>query len=338
MTVSSAENREGAPHVAVIGGGTGSFALLQGIKEFTPYVSAIVNMSDNGGSTGVLMDELGVLPPGDIRQCLTALSDNPKARKILSHRFSEGPFKGHSLGNLILAGSEDINGGDFDQAVTDLSVLFDIRGEVIPVTTTRHQLIMRDGDEVIVGESTIAERVITSDEPEVYLDPPAQASERALQVIDSADMVVIAPGNFYSSLLPSLAVSGIAEALKTTQAHRVMVANLVTKPGQTDGWHVVDYVKQFERHLRRNGRRVIDTVLFNTEEPDTELLQTYAQEGELPVRAESGRFMEVEAECIGLNLLSSEIGSQVRNDLLRRSLIRHNGRAVGKALMRLYYS
>jgi uncharacterized cofD-like protein len=319
-----------APHIAVIGGGTGSFTLLQELKHFTPNVSALVNMSDDGGSTGRLRDELGVLPPGDVRQCLVALSDAPEIRDLFNFRFGEGGLAGHSLGNVILSGLE-LQHGDFVKAIKVADSIFRITGKVIPITTDKHTLMMKDGDETIRGEYRIGHREIRSEDAVVYLEPAADLHPEAEEAILTADLVAIAPGNLYGSLLPALSVRGIAETLQETPAPKVAVANLVTKPGQTDGWHVVDYVKTFEKYIGK-----LDTVLYNDRLPDRDLLDKYAAEDEYPVGIEPGRFTEIEARAIGSDLLADSVFAPDTNDReIRRTLIRHDARKVGRLLMQI---
>lgn len=322
------------PKIVVLGGGTGSFALLQELKEFTPNLSAIVNMSDDGGSTGVLRDELGVLPPGDVRQCLVALSDSLEVRNLFNYRFGDGRFEGQSLGNIILSGLEKQK-GSFADAVKVASRILHITGQVIPVTLTEHTLVMTDGAETIEGESNIAKRTIANQDARLTLKPKAVINNEAKKAIEFADLVVIAPGNLYSSLLPIMAVVGIPEALAETKAKIVSVTNLVTKPGQTDGWHVVDYVKQLERYL---GKGQIDIVMYNNEPISNELLKKYAYEGEYPVSVAQERFSEISTKAIGARLVSKEISRQDPNDkAIKRTLIRHDGKAVGRQLMSIFY-
>ncbi len=329
------ETKNSAPHIALIGGGSGSFTILQELRHFTPNISAIVNMSDDGGSTGRLRDEHGVLPPGDIRQCLVALSKSDIARDIFDVRFSEGELAGHSLGNMILAGLE-MKYGDFEQAVRTASTMLDVVGEVIPVTTTKHDLLMHDGSEVIRGESEIGHRKINSTSAKVSHDPPANLNPRAKNAIQSADIVAIAPGNLYGSLLPALAVSGLSQALQESKSRKVMIANLVTKPGQTDGWHVVDYLKKIEEYV---GANTVDTVLYNTEIPSKDLISKYAAEGEFPVDVSPEMFDVESAEYIGANLLASGIYMPNPADkAIKRTLIRHDAHVIGRQLMKLYYS
>ena len=225
------------PNIAMIGGGTGSFTLLQELKHLTPNISALVNMSDDGGSTGRLRDELGVLPPGDVRQCLVALSDAPEVRDLFGFRFGEGAgeFRGHSLGNIILAGLE-LQYGDFAKATKVASRILGITGQVIPVTLDNHTLAMQDGDETVEGEYVIGHRKIDARDAHVYHQPAAFMNPEAEEAMQAANLLVIAPGNLYGSLLPALAVTGMKEAFADSPAKKVMITSLVTKPGQTDGW------------------------------------------------------------------------------------------------------
>jgi len=320
------------PRIVVLGGGTGSFTLLQGIKQLTPNVTAIVNMSDDGGSTGTLRDELGVLPPGDLRQCLVALSDNPEVRNLFGYRFDSGRFKGQSLGNIILSGLE-LQHGNVEDAVRIAGELLHIIGTVLPVTLQKNRVVLRDGWKTVRGEGNIAEYAIKRPNPRLWLEPASAINPRATEAIMQADIVVIAPGNFYCSLIPICLVDGMAAALQNTPARVVMVANLVNKPGQTSGWHVADYVQQLERYL---GAGVIDMVLYNSQRVKEKLLKAYAAEGEFPVDTGRERFKALQAQAIGVRLVDREIAQQDPADtLLQRTLIRHDPKQVVVELEKL---
>lgn len=322
-----------APHIALIGGGTGSFTLLQELKHFTPNIAAIINMSDDGGSSGKMRNELGAMPPGDIRQCLVALSNVDELTDIFKHRFDEnsGSFSKESLGNIILAGLEQKH-GSFGKAVKVASALLQITGRVIPVTLENHTLVMQDGTETIRGEYIIGHRSIAQPDAWISLDPPAPLNPEAADALETADLIAIAPGNLYGSLLPALAVDGMAEALQAATAPKVMVGNLVNKPGQTDGWHVVDYARAMERYI---GQNQIDVVLYNQELPSEDLLRHHAAPGELPVEIDGDRFGELTARAIGANLVANTVYKSHQNDSLRRTSIRHDACRVGQELMRL---
>ena len=239
------DNVSGAK-IVVIGGGTGSFTLLQGIKRYTKDVTALVNMADDGGSTGQLRDELGVLPPGDVRQCLVALSDSPKVRDLFNYRFDEGSLKGHAFGNLFMAALEKMT-GSFAEAVELAGNVLNIEGKVEPVTLTDVTLCAEGKDgQPVKGEFTIAHQELAP-RPNIWLEPEAVANPRAIQAILEADLVVIAPGNLYGSLAPALVIEGVRQALHKTKAKCVYVCNLVSKPGPTDGFSVMDFASEIER-------------------------------------------------------------------------------------------
>lgn len=325
--------------IAVIGGGTGSFTLLSALKFKTSQIAALVNMADDGGSTGVLRDELGALPPGDIRQCLVALSNTPDLRELFNYRFSEGSLKGHAFGNLFLTALEKMK-GNFADGVEFASQLLNITGVVEPVTLSNVTLKMRGPDgKVIEGESNIADAVFGKGKakPEFWLDPDPQDNPRAITAINQADMVVVAPGNLYGSLAPALVTPSIQHALKTTKALKVYVCNLVTKPGQTDGFLVHDFANEINRLA---GGGVLDAILFNTEAPSDDLLKKYAKEGELSVDYDEDALNQADYLAVGAPLISGVVwqNKNMGNDPLeaRRTLIRHDPQAVANALFDLY--
>ena len=330
------EELEGARFV-VIGGGTGSFTLLTGLKRYVNTITALVNMADDGGSTGQLRDELGVLPPGDIRQCLVALSESPKTRDLFNYRFEEGTFKGHAFGNLFLTALEKMT-GSFAEAVELASEVLKITGHVEPITLTDVALCAEGKDGVdIKGEFTIAHSDI-ADRPRVWLEPEAVANPAALRAIEQADIVVIAPGNLYGSLAPALVVPGIGEALEKTSARCVYVSNLVTKPGPTTGFSVHDFADEIERLA---GVKFLDYVLYNTEIPSDELMKKYAHEGEFAVTIDEKALAARHYKAKGTSLLAKTVwtGAQASDPIAHaRSLIRHNSDAVARQLMRIYFA
>lgn len=322
--------------IAVIGGGTGSFTLLSALKDHTSQIAALVNMADDGGSTGILRDELGALPPGDVRQCLVALSDTPELRDLFNYRFEEGSLKGHAFGNLFLSALEKMK-GNFTEGVELASELLNITGVVEPITLTNVTLAMKDKNgQTVRGEFRISDMDFDKSRPTMWLEPDAEANPKAITAINQADMVVIAPGNLYSSLAPALIVPGIGEALQKTKAMRVYVCNLVTKPGQTDGFMVSDFVGELERFV---GGPFLDAVLFNTEKPDEELITKYAKEGELPVEYDQAVLHDARYIAAGAQLLSGAIWKNTNKSdpiAATRTLIRHDSRAVANSLMELY--
>lgn len=321
----------------VIGGGTGSFTLLSGLKHYVQDVTALVNMADDGGSTGQLRDELGALPPGDVRQCLVALSDTPKVRDLFTYRFEEGSFKGHAFGNLFLTALEKMT-GNFAEAVELASEVLNITGRVEPVTMTNVTLCAEGVDgkplrgEYVIGHQQLAKR------PKIWLEPEAEVNTKAIEAILQADVVVVAPGNLYGSLAPALVVPGIGEALRSTTASCVYVANLVTKPGPTDGYKVHDFADEVERLA---GGAFLDYVICNTEKPDKELLAKYAHEGEYGVEIDNEEIAKRPWKVKGANIIARDAwqGAQASDPLAgNRSYIRHDSDAIARQLMRIYFA
>lgn len=327
-----------SPNIVVIGGGTGSFTLLSGLKPYVQKPIALVNVADDGGSTGVLRDELGVLPPGDIRQCLVALSESSELRELFSYRFEEGSLKGHSFGNLFLSAVEKMT-DDFSDGIELASKLLRIQGKVLPITKEKTQLVMTDASgNVTRGEYKIGNMDFGgSHKPTISLDPSPDILPEAKQAILDADIVVIAPGNLYGSLAPPLVVRGVRASLKKSSARVVYVCNLVTKPKQTDGFMVHDYVSEIERFI---GAPVVDYVIFNTDEPTPEMLRKYTHNGEYPVEFDLEAMEQAHYQAIGLPLIATEPIVHSKHDAIsqHRSLIRHDADQVARQLMKIYFS
>jgi uncharacterized cofD-like protein len=322
------------PKIVVIGGGTGTFTVLSGLKQYTENLTAVVNMSDDGGSTGKLRDELGVLPPGDVRQCLVALSNHPILREVFQHRFKGGNLEGHSLGNLLLSGLEQMT-GDFEEAIKRTSEILDITGQVVPITTTDSRLrARRDSGEIIDSEFVIGHMNFGSERPEIWLEPESHITASAEKAIDEADIVVIAPGNLYGSLAPALVVNGVREALQRTKAKKVYVANLVTKPGQTEGFKVHDFSDEIERFI---GAKILDYVLFNTDEPPPSLLAKYTRAGELILEFDLDVMDSRHYQAVGLPLIAKDPVEHKGNDKLnnKRTLIRHDPEVLAEEVIKL---
>lgn len=320
-------------NVVVIGGGTGSFTLLTGLKKHNVNLTALVSMSDDGGSTGVLRDEYGVLPPGDVRQCLVALSDSPSLRELFSYRFSDGTFAGHSFGNVFLSTAEKMT-GSFEQAVRMASEVLHIDGTVLPITTTDTKLAMRKpGGELVVGEYKIGHASI-SEKPQLELMPSATITAAAKNAIVRADLVIVAPGNLYGTLAPALIVDGVKAALESSKAKVVYVCNLVTKPKQTDGFMVHDYADEIERFM---GTNRLDVVIYNTDEPPPSLLKKYVHDGEFIVDFDLDAMASKHYKAIGLPLIDAEPIIAKQGDSIghSRTLIRHNTDALAKVLLEL---
>lgn len=325
--------------IAVIGGGTGSFTMLSALKRHTSQLAAIVSMADDGGSTGVLRDELGTLPPGDVRKCLVALSPSPKIRDLFDYRFDEGTFKGHSFGNLLLTALEKMT-GDFGEAVETASEILRVKGTVIPATLDNIRLKMSWGDTSteLHGERVIGAEYFKLDprKAKLSLIPDAHAHQTAIAAIEQADIVVIAPGDLYASLGPLLVIDGIGEALAKTQALTVYVANLVTKHGQTDGFTVSDHVAEIERFA---GAPFLDYVIYNHEEPSPDVIARYEEEKAFPTQIDRNVLDNSHYQAIG-GMLLGQIRPNNPGDSLAvtRGLIRHDGDAVAKMIVDMYYN
>lgn len=323
------------PKIVVIGGGTGSFTLLSKLKNYTKNITAIVNMADDGGSTGILRDEMGVLPPGDVRQCLVALADDSSVlRELFSYRFGEGSLSGHSFGNLFLSVLEKTS-GSFNEAVKQAASILKITGRVLPITNKDTHLVLVTAEGIeIRGEQAIAQtRWRASLRPDLRLDPAAPLNPEAAEAILAADLVVVAPGHLYGSLAPALLTKGLSKALQTSKAQKVYVCNLVTKPGQTDGFGVAEYAAEIERFI---GKPVLDTVIYNIHTPSRDLLKKYAKHGEYGVKIEHEELSGMHYKAVGTDLISSKIFEQDPKDtLLARTLIRHDADKVAKQLLKL---
>ncbi|HKX73316.1 MAG TPA: gluconeogenesis factor YvcK family protein [Candidatus Saccharimonadales bacterium] len=328
--------RTADPRIVVIGGGTGGFTLLGALKKYSRNVTALVNMADDGGSTGQLRDELGVLPPGDVRKSLVALSESPKVRDLFNYRFTEGAFEGHTFGNLFLSALEKLT-GNFAEGVETASEVLDIVGEVMPITLDNVRLVIEwpDGTQVR-GEGNIDTMAFAEEKgrPTLRLDPLARINPAAAAAIRNADLVVISAGDIYTSLGSSLAVDGVYRALKKSRAKVAYVSNLVTKPGQTDGFTVSDHAAEIERLA---GGEVIDFVLYNTARPPEDLIDKYLKEGEYIVEIDRAALSRAHYKAMGAALLDSETAPKVKGDPLaaHRSLIRHDGDAVARRLVAL---
>lgn len=320
--------------VVCLGGGTGTFTVLRGLKRYAHLqLASIVTMSDSGGSTGKLRNDLRVLPPGDVRQSLIALSEKDDLmQKIFTYRFEEGDLKGHNLGNIILAGLEKIT-GSFQQAVNKVSDILAIKGKVIPVTLQKTDLVAElQNGQIIFGETSIDEPMRGEQRKirRVFLSPQVKANKEAIIALQEAQMIIVGPGDLYTSIIPNLLVTGIARAIEKASAPVVYITNLMTKYGQTDGMTAARHVTILERYL---GKKVHTVLLNNTKLPQY-AVQFYQQEHEYPVQ--QGHFPQ-RIQVIAKDLLSDETFQQSKADPLKRSLIRHSSQKIGKQIYTLLY-
>ncbi|MBP2627917.1 MAG: putative protein family [Firmicutes bacterium] len=303
------------PAVAVIGGGTGLAVLLRGIKSVTGNVTAIVTVADDGGSSGRLREDFDMIPPGDLRNCLVALADTePLMEKLFQHRFGgTGGLAGHNFGNLFIAAMTEVL-GDVEQALKESSKVLAVRGRVLPASIQKVRLWakMTDGT-VVEGESQIP--LANKQIDRVYLEPKDTLPvESTLEAIRDADAVILGPGSLYTSILPNLLVQGVADTLRQSQAVKIYICNVMTQPGETDGYSASEHVKAILDHV---GPGVIDYVVVNNHNVAENLQQKYANQGAYPVEADVKTI-----EAMGIKAFSADVISEtnwVRHDPLKLS-------------------
>lgn len=310
------------PKIVVIGGGTGLSVLLRGLKEYTSNLTAIVTVADDGGSSGRLRGELGILPPGDIRNCMVALADKePLMEELLQYRFSTGELAGHSMGNLLLAALTDVS-GSFDQAVRGLSKVLAVRGQVLPATLSDVTLCAELTDGTMVqGESNISRSPCSI--KKIFIKPSrCLPLAEALAAIREADAVVLGPGSLYTSIIPNLLVKGIPEALSKASAIKIYVCNVMTQPGETGGYTASSHLRAIVAH----AGRFLDYAVLNTGQVPPRLRARYRQEGADPVVADIA-----EVEKLGIKA--------AREDLVHQTeVVRHNPDKLAQAILHLVFS
>lgn len=289
------------PAIVVIGGGTGLSVLLKGLKKHTSRITAMVTVSDDGGSSGRLRTELGVLPPGDIRNCLVALAETETLmNKVFQHRFLQGgSLQGHNLGNLLLVAMTEIT-GDFISAIREVSKVLAVRGKVLPATLEPIILggIMTDGNQVL-GETAI--RDYPASIKEIFLVPECGPLPETLQAISEADAIIIGPGSLYTSIIPNLLVKGIIEAITSSRAPKFYISNIMTEEGETDNFTAADHLRVIQRHT---GKQIIDYAVVNSGKLDEERLKRYIEEKAVPVRSSSDEIAKM-----GINIIERDLVS-----------------------------
>lgn len=311
------------PNIAVIGGGTGLSTLLRCIKQITSNCTAIVATTDDGGSSGRLREELGIIPPGDLRNCIVALADTePLMAKLLQYRFREGSFlSGHSFGNLFITAMADYL-DNMEEGLSETSKILKVRGSVVPSTLDKVTLVakMTDGT-TIEGETSIADAGKTIDE--LFLSPKEpKATESAVKAILQADMIVVGPGSLYTSVITNLLIPEIRTALLESEAVKVYVCNVMTQPGETDNYSVYDHVNAIYKHV---GKDFFDYVVVNKQKVSDELLEKYAQQGAYPVKYGDDILPYPELKVVEANLISEE------------NLVRHEPIKLSKTLIGMMY-
>ena len=305
------------PKIVAIGGGTGLSTMLKGIKKITNNITAVVTVGDDGGSSGKLREELGVLPPGDIRSCIAALADDEDlVAKLFQYRFKDcAGLSGHSFGNLFLTAMCSIT-GDMVRAVKESSKVLSIRGRVLPSTLDDMRLVaeMDDGS-IIKGESNIPES--GKKIKRLFSEPSnCKALEDVIWAIHDADLIILGPGSLYTSVIPNLLIKDIAKAVNNSKAKKIYVCNIMTQPGETNGFTVSDHIKTLIQHAKYN--KIMDAVLVNNDLP-TELLAPYKDAGSDPVIVDKEEINKLGIEIVQKNLIEDRRYEDGHSSFVRHS-------------------
>ncbi len=312
------------PKIVVLGGGTGLSTLLRGLKEYSSNITAIVTVTDDGGSSGRLVNDMGIIPPGDMRNCLVALADaERRMTDLFQHRFTQasGPLSGHSIGNLMIAGFFEQT-KDVDKALQMASDVLAIRGRVIPSTRDKVQLkaLMEDGSE-IVGETAL----VASDLKvrRIFLEPEEIAPhDEAVKAILDADLVCIGPGSVYTSVIPNLLIPGIGEALSESKAAKAYICNVMTQRGESDAFTAAEHMVSIEANV---NHRICDYVLVNTSAPGPDSLQRYREGGQDVVEPDVDRIRHM-----GYKPVTGDFMSET-------DYVRHDPARLAERLINLLY-
>jgi len=320
-------NSQKGPAVVCIGGGTGLSTLLRGLKKITQNITAIVTVSDDGGGSGILRDELGMPPPGDIRSCMQALSNaEPTIEKLMDYRFDSGSLSGQSFGNLFLAAINGIS-DSFDKAVMKMGEVLSITGRILPVTIDDIHLWahFEDGS-MVVGESKIAaaKNERHSRIKRVELAPSdAKVLPECIRAIDEANLIVLGPGSLYTSIIPNLLVNGIVDAILRSDALKLYVCNIMTQPGETDGYSVTEHIRELFTHA---GGKLVDYSLVNSKPIPREILKRYIEDGAEPVLDD-----EESTPDIGVDIIHSPTID------VNSILVRHDSNKLAREILRIFY-
>ncbi len=306
--------------VVAIGGGTGLSMLLRGIKKYTSNITAVVTVGDDGGSSGRLRNEMGILPPGDIRNCIAALGDDEDLiTELFQYRFKTGEgLEGHSFGNLFLTALCAIT-GNMVKAIKESANVLNIRGVVLPATLDDMKLgaEFEDG-RVVHGESSIPEA--NGQIKQLFTEPAnCTALPEAINAIGEADLIILGPGSLYTSVIPNLLVNGIVEAILKAKAKKIYVCNIMTQPGETTDYTVASHVNALLKHAK--GKKIIDAVLVNNRLPDN-ISEGYAQSGSIPVRLDMENLAPIGIEIVSQKLIQEN----------KEGLVRHSSNRVARAI------
>ena len=317
---------ERGPKIVAVGGGTGLSTMLRGLKKYTKNLTAIVTVADDGGGSGMLRQDLGMPPPGDIRHCMEALANTePVMERLLTYRFTEGSLAGQSFGNLILAALNGIT-GSFEEAVAQMSHVLAITGRVIPVTSADVQLeAFFENGASVVGESKIyackKEQDCRIHHVRLIPERP-KATPAALEAIGEADLILLGPGSLYTSVIPNLLVEGIADAVCRSKALKMYICNIMTQDGETEGMTASDHVKALLAH---SGPGLIDLCLCNSAPVRPRLVERYKEEDAAPIVVDAPAI-----EAMGIEVITRPLASETSN------YARHSIARLAAAVMEIY--
>ena len=316
------ENNEAK--VVVIGGGTGLSTMLRGLKQYTSHITAIVTVGDDGGGSGKLREDLGMLPPGDIRNCILALADTePLMEDLLQYRFTEGSLKGQCFGNLFLAAMVGIS-ENFEDAVQKMSSVLAVKGKVLPVTLDDMKLVAElENGEIIEGESKIPSEVIVRNTriKKIAIKPiDAKPLEEAIKAINNADVIIMGPGSLYTSIIPNLLVKGIPEAICKSPAKKVYISNVMTQPGETDGFKVSNHLKVL---MDYGVAESIDYVIANNGIIPPDIKEKYAKENAELVVLDYENISNLNVNVIEADLIK-----------ITKRYVKHNAEKLAELIMK----
>ncbi len=319
--------------ITVIGGGTGTYVVLSGLKKLKDIdLSVIVSVTDSGGSTGRLRDQLGVLPPGDLRQCLVALSEAPDLwRRLFLYRFDKGDFQGHNFGNLFLAALEKVS-SSYDQVIEIASFVLKTKGKVIPVSYDKLHLVAEyENGRVLTGEKLIDEnRLEKSRIKNIYITPKGKPNKKAVEAILNSDFIIFGPGDLYTSIIPVFLVERIVETYKKTKAKIIYILNLMTKAGQTTNYKASDHIKDIYKYTGRYP----DYVLVNNQKISPEILKIYRQNNEIPVEDDLKMFNNI--KILRDDLIDNRKITKDKSDIVYRSILRHDSEKITQVLKKIF--
>ncbi|MBQ6001901.1 MAG: uridine diphosphate-N-acetylglucosamine-binding protein YvcK [Synergistaceae bacterium] len=316
------------PYIVAVGGGTGLSTLLRGIKSFTRNITAVVAVTDEGGSSGRIRNEWGMLPPGDVRNCIAALAENDsELKRILDFRFDRGELAGHSLGNLLLLAVTEMS-GDFSKAVEIMNHLLSIRGRVLPVTTEGITLMGKTkGGLTVKGELSISEH--GRNLSEIWLEPhDAKPLPDVLSAVDDADVILLGPGSLFTSVIPNLLMKDFADKLRDSNVPSIYICNLMTQPEETQGFNIVQHIEWVSAAVGKTP----DYVIANSQAIPEDVTERYAEEGATPLYLEAEQrkiIRNMGCECVEDDIMS------VYDSAKEKRVLRHDPQKLASVIFRI---